>query len=69
MNQYACFSSKILCVVDLMGNRMRVKSLGIAPGLVNARPSSSSPGRGGGGGGALGAAGIDGCIITRKDGI
>ena len=41
MCQYACFSSKILCVVNLVENRMRVKSLGIAPGLVNARP----PGR------------------------
>ena len=41
MCQYACFSSKILCVVNLVENRMRVKSLGIAPGLVNAR----TPGR------------------------
>ena len=41
MSQCACFSSKILCVVNLIGNCMRVKSLGITPGLVNARP----PGR------------------------
>ena len=41
MSQYACLSSKILCVVNLIGNRMRAKSLGIALGLVNARP----PGR------------------------
>ena len=65
---------------------MRVKSLGITPGLVNARPPGRAkvanaapppPGTatagkchavaGGVGGGAVGAAGIDGCIITRKD--
>ena len=64
---------------------MRVKSLGITPGSVNARPpgranfaNAPPPGtdkagkchavaRGEGGGGGLGAAGIDGCIITRKD--
>ena len=65
---------------------MRVKSLGITPGLVNARPPGRAkfanappppPGTDkagkchtvapGGGGGGVGAAGIDGCIITRKD--
>ena len=51
---------------------MRVKSLGMSPGLANVRPPgstkfanapppglTSSPGGGGGGGGGLGAAGID----------
>ena len=39
MSQYACFSSKILCVVSfLIGNRVHVKSLGKAPGLAYARP-------------------------------
>ena len=37
------FSSKILCVVYiLIGNRVRVKSSGLAPGLANARPPGSA---------------------------
>ena len=75
MSQYACFSSKILCVVSfLIGNRVHMKSLGKAPGLAYARPPGQAaqnpgltgqgnalqwPGRGGGGEGELGTAGID----------
>ena len=67
MSQYACFSSKILCVVSfLIGNRARLKSLGKALGLAYARPPGQAaqnqgltgqgnvpqwPGGGGGGGG------------------
>ena len=62
---------------------MRAKSLGIALGLVNARPpgrakfanapppgtdkAGKCPPVARGGGGGLGAAVIDGCIIARKD--
>ena len=42
MSQSACFSGKILCVVILIGNRVRVKSSGLAPGLANARPPGSA---------------------------
>ena len=80
MSQYACLSSKILCVVNLIGNRMRAKSLGIALGLVNARPpgrakfaNAPPPGTDKAEkcppvarGGRLGVAVIDGCIIARK---
>ena len=67
MSQYACFSSKILCIVSfLIANRVHVKILGKAPGLAYARPpgqAAQNPGltgqgnapqwpRDGGGGGA-----------------
>ena len=68
MSQYACFSSKILCVVSfLIGNRVHVKSLGKAPGLAYARPpgqaaqnlgltgQGNAPQWPGGGGGVAGA--------------
>ena len=50
----------------LIGNRVRIKSSGMAPGLANARPLGQhnickcpAVARGGGGEGGLGAAGID----------
>ena len=42
MSQSACSFSKILCVVILIGNRVGVKSSGLAPGLANARPPGSA---------------------------
>ena len=67
ISQAAFFFPVILCCYFLIGNRVRVKSLGMAPGLANARPpdSSASPGLTGGKmprsspGGELGAGGID----------
>ena len=43
MSQYACFPSKILCVVSiLIRNHVHVKRLGIASGMANAwRPGSA----------------------------
>ena len=42
MSRSAFFSSKTFCVgCILIGNRVRVKSLGMAPGLANARPTGS----------------------------
>ena len=76
MSQSACFSSKILCLVSScirIGNRVHVKSSGVAPVLANARPPGSAKfayaplaglkranaAESGGGGGGLCAAGID----------
>ena len=43
MSRSAFFSSKTFCVgCILIGNRVRVKSLGMAPGLANARPPGSA---------------------------
>ena len=72
MSQYACFSSKILCVVSfLIGNHVRLgKALGLAyarppgqaaqnPGLTGQGNVPQWPGGGGEEEGELGTAGID----------
>ena len=42
MSQSAFYPVNLLCGYILIGNRVRVKSLGMAPGLANARPPGSA---------------------------
>ena len=66
MSQCACFSSKILCVVNL-NRKLHACQMAPPPPPPGTDKAGKCHAVARGEGGAVGAAGIDGCIITRKD--